>query len=127
MTYPIQDEKEAVHRVEQALAQYGPFVSLAEAARQTGVHLATLADAVRHQRIPALRVQKQRWLVRISAVQAYLSQDNLDSSLALANRLKANGLLDEAQTHTPRVFAKVQPVNYAGDRTLSEWITEERR
>jgi excisionase family DNA binding protein len=112
MTYEAQDETEAVRRVEQALREYGPFVSVAEAARQTGVPLPTLADAVRHQRIPALHVQKQRWLVRISAVRGYF---------------KAGGYLDENYTFANRKFRKIKPIAYEGKKPLSEWIVEERR
>jgi excisionase family DNA binding protein len=127
MTYEAQDETEAVRRVEQALREYGPFVSVAEAARQTGVPLPTLADAVRHQRIPALHVQKQRWLVRISAVRGYFSQESTDPRQELDRKLKAGGYLDENYTVANRKFRKIKPIAYEGKKPLSEWIVEERR
>lgn len=63
-------EWQAVQNVQNVLDEWGPFVSLAEAARETGLPLATLAQAVREKRLPALQVQPRRWLVRVSAVRA---------------------------------------------------------
>jgi len=65
-------EEHAVKRAQQCLDKWGPWLSLAEASRQSGVPLATLAQAVRERRLPALQVQAQRWLVRLSAVEARL-------------------------------------------------------
>ncbi|MCL4507423.1 MAG: hypothetical protein M1434_00395 [Chloroflexi bacterium] len=129
MEYPIDPrEADAVHRVEQALAKYGPFVSLSEAARQTGVPLPTLADAVRHKRVPALRVQQRRWLVRVSAVRAYFQTPGDDAiERALQQKLVAGGLLAEARSRAGRRFAEVKPARYKGDKPLSETLVEERR
>jgi hypothetical protein len=64
----FQEERAVVQRVNKLLKELGPFVSLAEASQITGVPLATLSEAVRDGLIPAVRVQSQRWLVRVSAV-----------------------------------------------------------
>ncbi len=54
-TQQLEQERSIVHSVEQLLKECGPFVSLAEAARLTGVPLPTLSDAVRHGCVPAVR------------------------------------------------------------------------
>ena len=60
-------------KIEQILNEHGPFLSLADAARRSNVALATLSDAVRHERIQALRVMGKSY-VRLSDVEAYIAQ-----------------------------------------------------
>jgi excisionase family DNA binding protein len=120
----LQQEREIVQLVEQVFRESGPFVSLAEAARITGVPLATLADAVRNGRIPALRVQPRRWLVRISAVRTYFEQGNVPPDLALQQRLLVAGLLDEIKVQ--QKFEPFTPIPFTG-QLASERLIEERR
>ncbi len=129
MQYPTDSrETEAVRRVKQALETYGPFVSLSDAARETGVSLATLADAVRHKRIPALQVQRRRWLVRVSAVSAYFQKlDELEDAGRLQDKLVKDGLLTDVRLHADRRFSRVKAVRYRGSKPLSEVLVEERR
>ncbi len=70
----IQTEATIVKQIEDLMSRLGPFVTLADASRITKVPLATLSEAVRLGRLPALRVQPRRWLIRISAVEAYFNQ-----------------------------------------------------
>ena len=60
-------------KIEQILNEHGPFLSLADAARRACVPLATLSDAVRHERVKALRVLGKSY-VRLSDVEAYIAQ-----------------------------------------------------
>ena len=119
-------EVEAVRRVKAVLDEYGPFVSLAEAARQTGVALPTLADAVRKGRIPALQVQKRRWLVRVSAVRHYFG-NRPDDEMELQRRLVEAGLLPAVKPQRERTFTMQNPISYMGEKSVSEWLIDERR
>ena len=65
-------EQAIVARLQTALDHSGEWLSLADAARRLAIPLATLAQAVREGRVPALRVQSRRWLVRAQAIDAAL-------------------------------------------------------
>lgn len=54
--------RKARRLIEEVLTEFGPFVSLAQASRQTGVSLQTLAEAVRTERVPALKVLSKNWM-----------------------------------------------------------------
>ncbi|MCX6050218.1 MAG: helix-turn-helix domain-containing protein [Chloroflexi bacterium] len=120
----LEQERSIVQSVEQFLKEQGPFVSLAEAARLTGVPLPTLSDAVRHGRVPAVQVQPRRWLVRVSAVRSYFNSDEDNPHLALQQRLMAEGLLTEIKLE--QHFEPFEPVPFKG-RPVSEILIEERR
>lgn len=120
----LEQERTIVHNVEQFLKECGPFVSLAEAARLTGVPLPTLSDAVRHGRVPAVQVQPRRWLVRVSAVRSYFNTNEVNPHLALQQRLMAEGLLDEIKLE--QHFQPFEPLPVKG-RPTSEILIEERR
>ena len=60
-------------KIEQILNEHGPFLSLADAARRANVPLATLSDAVRHERVQALRVMGKSY-VRLRDVEDYIAQ-----------------------------------------------------
>ena len=92
MDTPLTQEIKIVEQVEQTLKQLGPFLTLAEAARSTGIPLPTLAEAVRLGRIPAVRVQPKRWLVRLQAVHIYF-KDRLPKNKSAG---KGNPFLDIA-------------------------------
>jgi hypothetical protein len=123
-TIQLERERAIVRNVEQVIKEAGPFVSLAEAARITGVPLPTLADSVRNGRVPALRVQSQRWLVRISAVRSYFTHTETNPHLELQRQLIAEGLLDDVQVE--QHFEPFERVSVKG-RPASEILIEERR
>lgn len=120
----LQAEQVIVKKVEQFLAECGPFVSLAEAARQCGVPLPTLSEAVRSGRVPALRVQPRRWLVRVIAVRNYFHDDAPNPHQALQQSLVEAGLLRAIKTE--QHFSEFEPVTVKGKPT-SEILIEERR
>lgn len=66
----------AQSKIEDILLRYGPFLTLADAARQTDIPLPTLSDAVRNGRIPSLRLFKKSY-VRSRDVRAYVTQTKL--------------------------------------------------
>jgi hypothetical protein len=111
--------------IEDALAEFGPFVSLAQASRQTGVPLQTLAEAVRTDRMPALKVLGRSW-VRISAVHAYFDKDGHESHGRIERALFEAGLIDEIRPRRKRKFTAFGPVKISG-KPLSETVIEERR
>ncbi len=125
MTDDLTRELEIVQKVQTALTESGPFVSLAEAARQTGVPLATLADAVRSKRLPALQVQDRRWLVRVSAVSSFFGKPR--DAYALQRRLVEAGLLHEVKRREQRKFARFKPVRCVDGVLVSQQLVEERR
>jgi hypothetical protein len=120
----LEQERTIVHTVEQFLKEQGPFVSLAEAARLTGVPLPSLSDAVRHGRVPAVQVQPRRWLVRVSAVRSYFTNNTINPHLALQQRLMAEGLLDQVKLE--QHFDQFEPFPSKG-KAASETLIEERR
>jgi lambda repressor-like predicted transcriptional regulator len=118
--------RKARRLIEEILAEFGPFVSLAEASRQTGVSLQTLAEAVRTERVPALKVLGKSW-VRVSAVRAYYKrEENDDTDLRLQRALYEDGLLEEIRPRSLSKFTPFKPVKISG-KPLSETIIEERR
>lgn len=117
--------RKARRLIEEVLAEFGPFVSLAQASRETGVALQTLAEAVRAERVPALKMLGKSW-VRVSAVRAYYEAEDEDGDLRLQRALQADGLLDEVRPLSATQFAPFRPVKIAG-KPLSETIIEERR
>ena len=65
-------EQRLIEKARQALERYGPFVSLSEASRLSGIPLSTLAQAAREGRLAAWEILPGRWLVRMRAVEARL-------------------------------------------------------
>ena len=62
----------AVKEAAAALALWGPWLKLSEAAAQSGIAFATIAQAARDGRLPVLQLGRQKF-VRLSAVQAACS------------------------------------------------------
>ena len=122
----LEREVEIVRRARLALDRLGPFVSLAEAAQLTGVSLTTLADAVRHGRIPALQVQGRRWLVRPSAVRLYFQITTPAVQEVLQRHLISAGMLAHAKPRRARKFEPFRPIAVEG-KPVSETLVEERR
>lgn len=73
----IDPERAIVAQLQTALDRSGEWLSLADAARRHDIPLATLAQAVREGRVPALRVQSRRWLIRVSALDAALQRGDV--------------------------------------------------
>ena len=114
------------HRlIDEVLTELGPFVSLAEASRKTGVALQTISEAVKAGRLPALKILGRSW-VRVRAVRAYAEKSRVDDDpdLKLQRRLVELGLLSELQPK--RVLRDFQPLPYTG-KSASELLIEERR
>ena len=106
METPIQTEAAIVKQIEDLMSRLGPFVTLADASRMTKVPLATLSEAVRLGRLPALRVQPRRWLIRISAVEAYFNRQPLTSK------------------STPNPFLDIASVAEGAQKSLSDMPTD---
>lgn len=115
----------------QTAVDTGGFVPLSVAARATGVPLTTLTSAVKSNRVPAVRVQPGRWVVRIEAVKLVLgirnttrpkpTQDQLDRVMADAGLL----IMPEGGYPSLTPFAAID-FDDSGP-TLSQLIQEERR
>lgn len=112
-------EREILRKIEALLAELGPFLSLSEASAQTGIPLSTLAEAVRAQRVPALRVQERRWLVCLEAVRAWFG-DAADDEYAVQRRLLEAGLITEIRRREDRRLAPFDPALYKGRKPASE-------
>lgn len=119
-------EQEIVRRIEALLAELGPFVSLAEASARTGVPLSTLAEAVRAHRVPALRVQERRWLVRLEAVRAWFG-DTGDDEYAAQRRLLEAGLITRIKRREDRRLQPFDPAPHEGRKPASASLVEDRR
>jgi hypothetical protein len=122
----IEIVRKARRLIEEVLAEFGPFVSLAQASRQTGVSLQTLAEAVRTERVPALKVLGKSW-VRVATVRAYYERDDGgDADLRLQRALFEDGLIEEVRPRSLSKFTPFKPVKVTG-KPLSETVIEERR
>jgi len=113
------------HRlIEEVLSELGPFVSLAEASRKTGVPLQTLSEAAKAGRLPALKILGRSW-VRVSAVRAYADRAQDEAPhIKIQRRLLEAGLLEEIKPKL--VLRDFQPLPFTG-KSASELLIEERR
>ena len=93
----------AQQQIERVLAEHGPFLPLAEAARRFSIPLPTLADAVRAGRINAMRLFGRAY-VRPSDVEAYRAP-SIGASLTLAEAFDQISSIGE-ETHVPDDFAR---------------------
>ncbi len=123
-TIQLEQERDIVHQVEKILHAAGPFVSLTEASRVTGVNLPTLSEAIRKGKVPALQLQPRRWLVRESAVRSYFNRELKNPHLTVQQRLIDAGLLSEMKLN--QKFEKFEPLTFEG-KPASEILIEERR
>jgi hypothetical protein len=111
------------------MQRQGPFLSLSQAARKTGVPVQTLSSAVHSGRLAALTMPDNRKYVPPQAVLDYLKQrEDEDSSLIWQRKLLAKGLISEVK---PRVScAAIQetfvPLEIKGE-PVSETVIRERR
>jgi excisionase family DNA binding protein len=124
----IEYEMQIVRRVERLMADLGPFISLAEAAKMTGVPLQTLSEAVRKKRVPALRVQSRRWLVRPIAVQLYfgMKRERDDIREKLQQLLVDEGYLAATRPPKSRILSPFRPLVISG-KPASKTLLEDRR
>ena len=122
----LAQEQDIVRQVEQSLVELGPFMSLSEASEKTGISLSTLAEAVRARRVPALRVQERRWLVRLEAIKAYFGESS-DDDYAAQRRLLQAGLIPLIRRREDRRLAPFDPAPYEGDQPASVSLVEDRR
>jgi excisionase family DNA binding protein len=126
MTDPREIEIETAGQAQRMLTVNG-FVPLAEAARVTGIPLSTLADAVRSGRLPAVRVQPRRWLVRISAVRLAISPKKVAHENEIERQLAQHGIVaDRSHAPAPKRLPPITPVELPG-KPVSEIVLEERR
>lgn len=63
----LDDERALAAQVQTLIDQYG-FLLLSDAARETKVPAATLYQAVREERLPAIHLKPHGWLVRLQAI-----------------------------------------------------------
>lgn len=110
--------RKACRLIEEVLAECGPLVSLAQASRETGVSLPTIAEAVRAERVPALKVLGKSW-VRVSAVRAYYEAEGEDGDLCLQRALQADGLLDEVRPLSATRFASSARPSFTVDWSVA--------
>lgn len=101
--------RKARQLIEKALTEFGPFVSLVQASRETGISLQTLAAAVRAERVPALNLLGKR-RVRVSAARACYEADDEDEDLRVQRALHADGLLDTVRPLHATRFTPFRPV-----------------
>ncbi len=106
----------------------GGFVPLAQAARTTNIPLTTLADAVRQGRIPAVRVQPNRWVVRVSAVELALKGDKaLGPSQAQIDQALVEAGLMTIPAGGFKPLTRATPIDFGdGGPTVSQTIIRER-
>ena len=95
------------------------IVSLAQAARETGVSLQTLSSAVSSGRVPALKMPDKRRYVQLDVVRRYFERDSgLEKALA-------SGLILEIKRDT-RLKPNPRKAEVEG-KLLSQTIIEDRR
>jgi len=115
----------AIRRVDARLRQMG-LVTMTEAAKATGIPLATLSDAIRAGAIPSVKYGKWR-LVRVEAVRQYFErEDEVGDDLGEQQLLTARGLLVEIRPPGKHVFSPVKRATVAGE-PVSQSIIQERR
>ncbi len=116
-----------IQRIQSLIEQEGPFLSLSQAARQTGVPLQTLSSAVYAGRLVALTMPDGRKYVPLAAVISLFGK-SVDSSTAWQAKLLAAGLLAEMKPRALRQAAApdFEPVPISGE-PIAETVRRERR
>lgn len=117
--------EEAIKQIDSQLRDMG-LVTLTDAAKTTGIPLATVSDAVRKQKIPSVKFGNLR-LVRVEAIRQYFADDGDDSADVREQQLlKDRGLLVEMRPQGRHEFKVLKRVAVAG-QPVSQTIIEERR
>ena len=116
-----------IERIQALLVQDAPFLSLSQAARQTGIPLQTLSSAVHAGRLVALTMPDGRKYVPLGAVLNVFAK-SVDSSAVWQSRLLAAGLVQEMKPRVARRSppASFEPVAIAGE-SIAETVRRERR
>jgi hypothetical protein len=116
-----------IQRIQSLMEQEGPFLSLSQAARQTGVPLQTLSSAVYAGRLVALTMPDGRKYVPLAAVISVFGKA-VDSSTTWQAKLLAAGLLAEMKPRALRhaTAADFEPVPISGE-PIAETVRRERR
>lgn len=126
MNTPAFAETQRVERIESLLRQEGPFLSLSQAARQTGIPLQTLSSAVQAGRLVALTMPDGRKYLPLAAILSLFGK-SLDSSAAWQAKLLTAGLIAEMRPRTTRLpRPDFEPVTIQGE-TIAETVRSERR
>ena len=73
VSQPLDGVIAAQNEIEDVLRRYGPFFTLADAARRVAMPLPTLSDAVRNGRVKSLRVFG-KYFVRLKEVEQLVAQ-----------------------------------------------------
>jgi len=95
------------------------IVSLAQAARETGVSLQTLSSAVSSGRVPALKMPDKRRYVQLDVVRRHFKRD------AWLEKALASGLIRSIPRNT-RIEPNLHKAEVEG-KLLSQAIIEDRR
>ncbi len=95
------------------------IVSLAQAARETGISLQTLSSAISSGRLPALRMPDKRRYVQLAVVRRHFNRD------AWLEKALASGLIREIR-HDTRLKPNPRKAEVEG-KLLSQAIIEDRR
>lgn len=119
----------AIKHIEDLLQQKGPFLSLSQAARKTGVPLQTLSSAVHSGRLAALTMPDNRKYVHLQEIVDYFAdREEEDDSLVWQRKLLAAGLISEIKPRASRrpLPDDYKPVPIRGE-PISETAIRERR
>ena len=117
----------SIQRIQSLIEQEGPFLSLTQAARQTGIPLQTLSSAVYAGRLVALMMPDGRKYVPLAAVLSVFGK-SLDSSTTWQARLLSVGLIAEIKPRAARRphHSDFEPVPISGE-PIAETVRRERR
>jgi len=119
--------EQSVEQIESLLRKEGPFLSLSQAARQTGIPLQTLSSAVHAGRLVALTMPDGRKYIPLAEILSVFGK-SVDSSAVWQAKLLAAGLLPEMKPRATRRPARAdfEPVTIQGE-PISATIRRERR
>lgn len=123
-TQMVAQAAELIQQTHAQLRDLG-LVTLTEAAKATGIPLATLSDAIRKHAIPSVKYGNQR-LVRVAAVRQQFGLDEAGLDEADQKRLHESGLLMELRPSHAHIFKPIKRAIVSG-KPLSQSIIEERR
>lgn len=121
------DGSGSIQHIQSLIEQEGPFLSLSQAARQTGIPLQTLSSAVYAGRLVALMMPDGRKYVPLAAVLSVFGK-SLDSSTTWQARLLSVGLIAEIKPRAARRPHQpdFEPVAISGE-PIAETVRRERR
>lgn len=123
----LPNELGSIQRIQSLIEREGPFLSLSQAARQTGIPLQTLSSAVSAGRLVALMMPDGRKYVPLTAVLRAFGK-SLDSSTTWQAKLLSAGLIAEIKPRATRglLQSDFEPVAISGE-PIAETVKRERR